>query len=116
MTKPVFDRTDFEQHRLVGAFGYLLFFIPLIANGKSRFCRFCANQGALALIVYLALSLIGGMLSGLLGWIPLIGWLFRLLFSLVRLACIALICFYGWNAYQGKAEPLPFIGGIELIR
>ncbi len=116
MAKPVFDKTDYEQNHLVGALGYVIFFIPLIAGGKSRFCRFCANQGALAWIVYAAVSLIFGIVNALLGWIPLIGWAIRLAGSLVRLALVALMVWYGWNAYNGKAEQLPYIGGIELFR
>ena len=116
MTKPAFDKQDYEQHHIAGSVGYILFFVPLIVNGKSRFCRFCANQGALAWIVYAAAALIFGILSLLLGWIPLIGWLIKLAGSLVKLAIFGLMLYYGWNAYNGKIEPLPFIGGIELFR
>lgn len=116
MTKPVFDKHDYEQHHLIGALGYVIFFLPLIVNGKSRFCRFCANQGALAWIVYAAVALIFGILSAMLGWIPLIGWLVKLAGALCRLAVFVLMLFFSWNAYNGKAEPLPFIGGVELFR
>lgn len=116
MAKIVFDQQDYEQNHLVGALGYVIFFVPLIAGGRSRFCRFCANQGALAWIVYAAAALIFGLLSFLIGWIPLIGWLVKLAGSLVKLAIFGAMLYYGWNAYNGKAEPLPFIGGIELFR
>lgn len=116
MTRPVFDKTDYEQNHLVGALGYVVFFLPLIANGKSRFCRFCANQGALAWIVYAAVALIFGILNGLIGWLPLIGWIVQLAGSLIKLALFGLMVYYGFSAYNGKPEPLPFIGGIELIR
>ena len=116
MARPVFDRSDYEKNHLAGALGYVVFFVPLIVNSKSRFCRFCANQGALAWIVYAAVALIFGILNFLIGWLPLIGWLIRLAGSLIRLALLALMVYYGWNAYNGKAEPLPFIGGIELFR
>ena len=116
MARPVFDKYDYEKNRILGALGYVIFFIPLIANSKSRFCRFCANQGALAWIVYAAVALIFGIVNALLGWIPLIGWVIRLAGSLVKLAILALMVWYGWNAYNGKADPLPYIGGIELFR
>ena len=116
MTRPVFDKADYEQNHLSGALGYVVFFLPLIVNSKSRFCRFCANQGALAWIVYAAAALIFGLLNLLIGWIPLIGWLVRLAGALIQLAVFACMLWYGWNAYNGKPEPLPFIGRIELFR
>ena len=116
MTKPVFDKTDYEQNHLVGALGYVLFFLPLMNGSKSRFCRFCANQGALAWIVYAIVALIFGILNFFIGWIPLIGWALRLIGVLIRLAVFSCMLWYGWNAYNGRPEPLPFIGEIELFR
>ena len=116
MAKPVFDARDYEKNHLIGAIGYVVFFLPLIVDGKSRFCRFCANQGALALIVYAAAALVFGVINFVLGWLPLIGWALRLAGSLVKLAVAVLAIYYGWKAYNGQAEPLPYIGGIELIK
>jgi len=116
MARPVFDARDFEQNHLTGSVGYILFFIPLIADSKSRFCRFCANQGLLGCIVYFAVALVFGIVDLVLGWLPLIGGLLALIGGLAKIAVIALMAWYAWNAYNGKAEPLPYIGGIELIR
>lgn len=116
MVKPVFDAQDVEKHRLVGSIGYVLFFVPLLAGPSSRYCRFCANQGLLSLIVYGAVSLAFGLLVSILGWIPLIGWLLRSIRVAVKLIVAAVILYYAWKAYTGQAEPLPFVGGIHLIR
>ncbi len=122
MSKPVFDTRDSEKNRLPGAIGYVLFFVPLLANSKSRFCRYCANQGLLAFIAYMAIWLVFGLLVALLGWIPLLGGvlsvLLRIAGTLAKLVIIALAAYYGWKAYNGNPEPLPFINvsGIELIR
>ncbi len=116
MAKTVFDTRDSEKNRLVGAIGYILFFVPLIVDGKSRYNRFCANQGALGWIVYAAVAIVFMVINFLVGWIPLIGWLIRLVGSLARLAIFAVMALYGWNAYNGKAEKLPFIGDFELFR
>ena len=116
MSRPVFDAQDYEQNHLTGAIGYILFFVPLIANSKSRFNRFCANQGALGCIVYAAVALVFMILNAILGWIPLIGWIVGLAGNLLKIALIALMAWYGWKAYNGQAEELPYIGGITLIR
>ncbi len=43
----------------------------------------------LTLIIYLVACAIMGVLNAVLGWIPLVGWLLRLIFSLVGLYCVA---------------------------
>lgn len=116
MARPVFETQDFERNRLTGAVGYLLFFLPLCANGSSRFCRFCANQGLLGCIAYFSVALAFRVLNLLLGWIPLIGWLVSLAGSVAKVCIVILMAWHGWNAYNGRAEYLPFIGTIELIR
>lgn len=116
MSRPVFDSTDYNRCQLTGSLGYLLFFIPLLACPKSSYGRFCANQGLLGLIVYLCAALAFGVVGAVLGWIPLIGWLIRTAGSLVKLGVAALMIYYGWKAFSGRPEPLPYIGGIQLIR
>ncbi|MBQ2957975.1 MAG: hypothetical protein IJE08_16140 [Clostridia bacterium] len=116
MTRPVFDARDVEKNRIPGAIGYVLFFVPLIADGSSRYGRFCANQGALGWLAYAAIALVFGVLNFVLGWIPLIGWLIRLAGALIRLSVLALMLYYAWKAYSGKAEALPFIGNYQLIK
>ena len=43
----------------------------------------------LTLIIYLVACAIMGVLNAVLGWIPLVGWLLRLIFSLFGLYCVA---------------------------
>lgn len=43
----------------------------------------------LTLVIYLVACAIMGILNVVLGWIPLVGWLLRLIFSLVGLYCVA---------------------------
>lgn len=49
-------------------------------NGKSL---------ALALVIYLAACTVLRVLTAILGWIPLVGWLLELIFSLAALYCVA---------------------------
>ena len=116
MAKPVFDTRDFEKNRVTGALGYILFFVPLIVDGNSRFHRFCANQGALGWIVYAIIALVFSAINFFLGWFPLLGWLLRVVGSVLKLVVIAIMVYYGWSAYNGRAEGLPFIGSFELFR
>lgn len=116
MAKLTFDARDYEKNRLFGAIAYVIFFLPLITCPSSRFGRFCMNQGLLLWICMAVVSVVFGLLGLLLGWLPLIGWLIGLCGNIAKLAVFAAMLYYGFRAYTGNTEPLPVIGGIELIR
>lgn len=42
-----------------------------------------------AIVIYIVVALVAGLVLGLLGKIPLIGWIFRLVSWLIRVYCIA---------------------------
>lgn len=44
---------------------------------------------AVSLVIYLAVSAILGVLSMILGWIPLVGWALEFVFSLLGIYCVA---------------------------
>ncbi len=46
-------------------------------------------------------------------FVPLLGWLFSGLYSLLMLILLIIGMV---NAYSGRAVPLPIIGGIRIIR
>lgn len=116
MTYIHFDSDDLKKNALPAALGCVCFPVPLIACRDSAFGRFCANQGLILAIAYIAVSLVFAILRALTGWIPLIGWVVSLAGGLAR-AAIALVGFYlAWQAYQGKPTRAPYIGSFDLIR
>ena len=54
-----------------------------------------------------------GIASGILLWIPVIGWLISVLLSIALLVFMILGIV---NAAQGKAKELPLIGSIKIIQ
>lgn len=89
-----------------------LFLIPFFMVKDSKFIKFHANQGfTLALI-----ETIGGGVCALLGIIPLIGILFRIIGGLVGLCCLILTIIGILNILNGKAKELPFIGIFRFIK
>lgn len=116
MSRRYFDSSDYAQNRIPAALGYLIFFLPLIVDAKSALNRFCANQGLIGLIAYVVLSIAFAILNFLLGWIPLIGWLVALVGNLAKICLGLLLLYYAWNTFNGKAEELPYIGYIEIIK
>ncbi len=80
--------------------------------GDREGSRFHMNQ---SLVIWLV-STVAGILSKLLGWIPLLGWLIALLMGVVCLFC-AVCWFIGLiNAIQGVEKEVPLLGRIRLIR
>lgn len=79
-----FSQEDLARNRTWAALGYLVFFLPLIQCKSSPLGRYCANQGLLLLIVQVLLRL----LFGVLGDIPLVGWVFSLIGGLAGVALL----------------------------
>ncbi len=110
-----FDSNDYKENRLLAAVGYVLFFLPLLMKPKSRLCRFAANQGLVGLIAYVVVVVVFWLLGLLLGWIPVIRTLVHVLEWLCRLGVVAVMVYYGYKCYTGKAEELPYVGSINLL-
>ena len=107
----MYDTQDIQDNKIWGALSYLgiLFFLPLVVNGgRSKFGTFHANQAFILLIA----DLIGGVLSSLLGKIPVLG---SVLSALISLLLLAYTLFGIITAGSGKAKELPFIGGLMHV-
>lgn len=89
------------------ALAYLLFFIPLIVDGDNLDYRFHANQGLVLLIFAVIINVVGVI-------IPVIGWF--IILPIGGILAFVLFIIGVVNALNGSNKPLPFIGGIELIK
>lgn len=108
------DAKDIEENKVMGVLAYIgiLVLIPIIAAPKSKFARFHSNQGLLLMII----EIVCGVLFGLLGLIPTIGWIFYTINGLIDLCCLFLLVIGIINVSRGKARVLPIIGGIKLMK
>ena len=109
-----FDPQDIEKNKIMAILAYLgfLVIIPLLCAGESRFARFHVNQGLVLLIT----DIILGTIFALVGWLPLIGWLVKIVRWLASVIFFLFMVIGILNAYHGKAKDLPFIGWIRLLR
>ena len=107
-----FDEQDLRDNRMVAAFGYIAFFVPLLLRPHSRLGRYCANQGLLLLIAVVLLRILLQIFT----IIPLIGWLFTILGGLVMFAglLLGLFCTLQLTSFSRVIE-LPYIGAFRLI-
>ncbi|MCM1313841.1 MAG: hypothetical protein NC205_02515 [Prevotella sp.] len=106
-----FNSNDIQKNSVAAVLPYLipvLFFLPVIADKNSVFCKFHANQQLTWFIVSIVLDII----IKIIGIIPFFGGIARILIGIVQvLVSIAL----AYGAYKGKALKLPFIGDLLNI-
>lgn len=125
---------DIKDNKIFAFLSYIgpLFLVPILACPKSKYARFHANQG---LVLFLA-ELVIALPVKFLGWLN--NWLFvgilgftgsftrlipgsiGLVLNLVGIAGGALALVLAVigiiNAFQGKANELPFIGKIRILK
>ena len=101
-----FDAQDIEANKLVAALSYLglLVLIPILAAPNSRYARFHSNQGLVLLIA--------SMLVGVIGVIPILGWI---LAAVGGIATFVLMILGIVNAIGGRAKELPIIGKFRIL-
>ena len=112
---------DIKQNKAMAILAYFIFFLPLLAAKDSRFARYHANQGLIVLIGYIALYIVQAILTAILfagmtyaslGALGIVSLLFTLLYlGLLVLQILGII-----NAAQGKAKPVPILGGFTIIK
>lgn len=106
---PKANEPDENNLKMISALGYLgiLFFVPMLMFPKSKFAMFHANQALLLLIAALIIQTVGWV-------IPVIGW-----FVVIPLGSIFLLVLFIMgviNAFGGKMQRLPVIGGYDIIK
>jgi uncharacterized membrane protein len=100
---------------VAGALAYVLGPITgvlfLVLEKENRFVRFHAAQAIATGVVIIVLSIALSVISGVLAFIPILGWLAALLLSLVMgFGSFVLWLLLMWRAYQGDEWEVPFVG------
>ena len=103
-TQNSFDYKDMKDNMAVAVIPYFfsfLFFLPIVCNKNSTFCRFHANQQLTLLIAEVILYVV----MGIIGIIPILGWLVD------AVAGLAIFLFKCCLAYGARTSiRIPFIG------
>ena len=113
-----FDANDVAQNKVMGILAYIwiLFLVPIFAAKNSPYARFHANQGLVLFIIQTAYGIVYGILSFILAFIPIIGWIAILLLGLVNIVFFVFMILGIINACSGEVKPLPLIGGITILK
>ena len=119
VAKDAISPQDIADNKTMCIFAYIgiLFLIPLLACKNSRYARFHANQGLIFFLFAIVLGIADGILSIIFSFIPILGVILNILLGLV---CYVLPLGYMilgiYNAVKGRANELPIIGKIRIIK
>ena len=124
---------DIKDNKIFAFLSYIgpLFLVPVLAAPKSKYARFHANQGLVLVLAELIIALplraldwlngfIFGNFSLFYGWLSfvpaLVSGVIGLLGLAVGMLALVLAVIGVINAFQGKANELPFIGKIKILK
>jgi len=116
------DADDADKNKIFGILAYVPIPIPiwwligLLSAKDSPFAKYHANQGLVLAIVWLALFIVLWMVGVLFASLPGFVYIIFTILRLVYLAPLVLAVLGIINAAAGKCVPLPFIGGVKLIK
>lgn len=114
-TTSQFDPQDINNNKGMSVLAYIgfLFLVPLLACPNSKFARYHTNQGLVLFLLEFAL----GVVTGILGIIPIAGLIIGGLLSAVGGIFTLVLMIMGIiNAAQGQTKELPLIGKITLLK
>lgn len=102
---------------VAGALSYVLGPITgvvlFVLEKENRFVRFHAAQSIMVGVVFIALSIGLSILSTVLAFIPVLGWILALLLSLgLAVAGFVLWLILMWKAFSGYEWSAPVAGGL----
>ena len=103
-----FNQADVQKNNVIVAVCYvlpILFFVPILVDKNSSYCRFHANQQLTLCIFAIILSLV----LAVVGLIPVLG---AIIGVFVRICLVALYFALAYGAVKGMAVRIPFIGNI----
>ena len=104
-----FSQDDINNNNILAAVVLvpLLFWVYFITDKQSNYVRYCANQGLVFTIIFVILS-VG---AALLGFLPIVGWIFKI--ADILLAIVIIVQMIG--AFCGSIKDLPLIGEIDIF-
>lgn len=106
-----FEPEDVRRNNILVIICYvlpILFFLPIVVDSNSSYCRFHANQ----ILTWFIFGVAFGVVLGILTIIPVIG---AIIDVIAGLCLIAVLVALGYGAYEGMAVRIPFIGNLLNI-
>jgi uncharacterized membrane protein len=113
------DANDAQTNKGMAILAYIgiLVLIPLLAGAwkTSPFVKFHTNQSLILWIGCIAYGIVVSILTVILAFIPIIGWLLIIILNIAYIAFGVFAILGIINAANGEQKPLPFIGEVITI-
>jgi uncharacterized membrane protein len=105
------------EPNVAAALSYILGLITgiifLVLEKDNRFIRFHAAQSVAVSLIIIAISLGVSLISGILAFIPVLGWIAVFLLTIgLGIGTFVLWVVLMWRAYQGEEWEVPIAGGL----
>lgn len=100
------DTKDVQANKLIAILAYVIFFLPLLTEKRSRFAMYHANQGLALLLLAVGVNIVGAA-------VPIIGWF--IVAPVGNLVTLVLFIIGVVHAANGEMQPLPLVGNLELL-
>ncbi len=112
------DPRDIQDNKVMAVLSYIIFFIPLIVGTykTSPFTKFHSNQGTALAICAIAYSIAYSIVSFVLAFIPILGWIVIAALGLVSLVFLVFAIIGIVSAVSGTMTKLPLIGNIKILK
>ena len=109
-----YDVQDINANKTMGILAYfgILVLVPILTAKQSRFAMFHAEQGITLAIAEFGLS----MLAIIFGLIPVVGFVFAIIFWLICAGALVLAILGIINAANGQAKELPLVGKLKIVK
>ena len=114
-----YNPNDINQTKSIAWLSYfgIFFLIPMLVYKNSPYTKFHVNQGIVFLIFDVVGSIALAIVSTILAFIPITGWILASLLSFAFWVVVVVFMVIGIvNAATGKAKPLPLIGKITIYK
>lgn len=111
-----FTNKEKEDGKLMGILSYIIPLIPYFVEKENKFVRYHAIQGMNLLIVSVIYGVAYSILSFILAFIPIIGWIAIFLIGLLGFGILALCIMGIIDVCNGQARELPIINKCKFIK
>jgi uncharacterized membrane protein len=116
--KEVKEVNKIQDSKAMSILAYIIFVVPLLtgAHKESEFTKYHTNQGTVLYITAAIWWIVYSILTSILIYIPIVGWIVALLLSFVGFVFLILAIIGILNAVNGAMKPLPIIGKYTVIK
>ena len=113
-----YEQKDIESGKAMSILSYigLLCLIPYFAEKNNKYVRFHAIQGLNLCLISVIYSIVYAILSVILLFIPIIGWMLLMVLSIASYGFLALSIWGIVNTCNNQAKELPIVNKIKLIK